>query len=218
MHVKANGKQVVDMTLTLGLHGAWKAQIQANATVALTGAIELTIADSLTFVGTTDAGRAAEHLGRARARVTGGAAGLETAVAGKTYYQAPLRTILGELLAVGGETIATTTDEDLLATTPRHWARAAGTVRSEIDVLAERFAFSWRVLPDGTTWFGTETWDMCTLTAYTLLEDAREEGRVVIAAETPTVLPGETFLERHVDEVIHSLGRGGLRTEVRFSS
>ena len=214
MHVKANSKQVVEMTMSLTLHGAWTAFLQVDSTVALDSAITLTIGDVLEFLGTAD--RTGQHLGRAKLRVMGGAGGFTTVATGKTYYRAPLRAILGDLLSVAGETLSSLSDATLLATAPKHWARAAGSVRDEIDVLAERFGFNWRVLPNGETWFGSETWDASSLVNYQLLRDEHEDNLVELAAELPAVLPGETFLERHVSEVEHTLGRGGLRTVVRF--
>lgn len=218
MHVKANGKQVVDMTLTLGLYGAWTAMLQADASEAIASQVTLSIADTLEFIGTPDPTRSAEFLGRARLRLIGGAGGLDTAIGGKTYYQAPLSAILEDLLALGGETLSESSSSSLLATKPKHWARAAGTVRGELDVLADRFGFSWRILPDGKLWAGEEDWPTSPLTSYTLMTDAREEGRVELAAEVPLVLPGETFLGRHVEEVIHTLSKATLRTEVRFAT
>jgi len=216
MHVKANNAQVVEMTLTLGLHGAWRGYFQADATEALASSVTLTIGDSLSFVGT--APRTGEHLGRAKLKVVGGSNGLDESVGGKTYYLAPIRVVVADLLAAGGETLSSLSDSTMLATAPKHWARAKGTVRDELEVLADHFGFSWRVLPNGEIWIGSEDWSTSPLTDYQIMRDEREDGLVEIAAEIPSVLPGETFLDRHVEEVTHTLSEGILRTEVRFAA
>lgn len=216
MHVKVANKQVVEMSLTMTLHGAWTALVQVDAEDAITGATSLLIADLMTFSGTVDPTRSGAFLGRAKLRLVAGANGLDVAVTGKTYYRAPLRVILGDILLVGGEALSDLSDAVLMATAPKHWARARGTVREELDVLAGRFGFEWRHLPDGKVWVGTETWDASAIADYQLLSDEREDGMVEIAAEVPAVLPGETFLERQVSEVEHSMGKGGMRTTVRF--
>jgi hypothetical protein len=215
MHIKINQLyQVVEMTLTTTLHGPWIAYVQVDTDVELVERLSLTIGDVMEFVGTAD--RTGVHLGRARIRLVGGANGLERECDGKTYYRAPLRAILGDMLAIAGETLSSLSSQAVLSTAPKHWARATGLVREEIDVIAERFGFSWRILPNGEFWVGEETWDNSPLVDnYQLLRDEREDGLVEIASDFPTVLPGETFLERRVSEVEHTLSKS-LRTEIRF--
>ena len=127
-----------------------------------------------------------------------------------------MRAIIGDLLAIANETLSTLSTQSTLSIAPKHWARAKGTVRGELDVLSERFGFNWRILPDGTFWMGDETWDASPLVdGYQLLRDEQEDGLVEIATDIPMVLPGETFLERRVSEVEHTLNKS-LRTVVRF--
>lgn len=214
MHLKINNAQVVNATMTLPIAGPWTAIVEADSGEAVDAQATLTIADTLTFRGTS--ARSGASLGRARARVVGGGGGFRLPVAGFAYYEAPLSVIVGDLLTAVGETLSPLSDAAMLATVPRHWLRAKGAARDELDVLADRFGFAWRVLPNGETWLGFETWPTSPLSLYTVLEDAREDGRAEIAAEVPMVLPGETFMDRHVVGVVHTLDGHQLRTTVNF--
>lgn len=217
MHVKVAGAQATKLQLTLPKSGAWQAIVDLDASTAPSGLVTLTIGDSLSFVGTVIPSRTGVYLGHAHALIVGGAGRLAETIDGFAYYQAPLRVILGDLLAAVGDALDSTADATLLASTPRHWLRAEGPAKEEIEVLSQRFGFAWRVLPSGLVWAGTEAWADSTLTDYTPLGTQDADGTMSIAADLPAVYPGQTFAGRHVQTVEHIYDSARLRTEVVFA-
>jgi hypothetical protein len=76
----------------------------------------------------------------------------------------------------------------------------------------------WRVLLDGTVFFGVDSYPDSSLTDFELLDYLPQEGLQVISSESPTVFPGETFNSKKVSAVIHLIAEVGARTQVLFDT
>jgi hypothetical protein len=81
------------------------------------------------------------------------------------------------------------------------WTRAAGTVGTAIAALAEHIGGTWRVLPDGTVWLGTETWPASKARKPLILDEDTATGRLYMAPEPLNLLPGTTLDGRKLSSV-----------------
>lgn len=213
MHIKLSGKQVVDCTVTLSSTGPWSVVASVNTQEAASGRMELSIADALVFSGTVK--RAGVVNGRSQVWVTGGAGRMQEQIEGKAYADVPVRVVLSEILGAVGETLSAQSDAAILDKKFRHWIRSRNPARRELEVLLEEAGAVWRQYPDGSIWVGVDDWPETQLkTDYVILEEDRANGRVVIAADVPLVLPGEMFLGGKVTGVEHRLAGANLRTIV----
>lgn len=220
MHVKCNSLQVIDARITLVLSGVWAADLSCHATEAITGAAQITIAESIVLNGTIMTPAADQIVNdRAQLRILGGAGKLQTSIAGKAYYSVPARIVLADMLASIGETLDPTSDAAALNTMLGHWCIAAGKAQTELGILLTRLSVSWRVTPAGLVWIGTDTWPESALAEgdYTVMEDDPRTGIVRISSDVPTIYPGETWREKRVQTVTHQLTGPTLRTEVALA-
>ena len=217
MHILANNKQVVEGTIALPRAGVWTANLSLNSTDAVTGAVQITIANGeMVFKGTALVGEPVN--GRTLVRVVGGGGGLGQQVTGKSHTSVPARIPITDLLAAVGESVDSASDAPLLDLKLHYWCRAAGTAKRELRFLADRIGASWRVLPNGNVWVGTETWPATQLRNAVVLEDRPEENRVVIAADIPAIYPGETYRSGHVVTVTHQINGSTLRTTITLEA
>lgn len=213
MHVKLSGKQVVDCTVTLSATGPWSVVASVNTQDQASGRMELSISDSLVFSGTVK--RAGVVNSRSQVWMTGGAGRLQETIQGKAYADVPVRVVLADILGAVGELLSTQSDVAVLDKRFKHWIRARNPARRELEVLLEEAGAVWRQYPDGSIWVGVDDWPETQLkTDYVILEEDRANGRVVIAADCPSILPGEMFLGGKATGVEHRLAGTSLRTTV----
>lgn len=131
--------------------------------------------------------------------VAGGRGGLWRQLPAKYYdHQFALRLPLSELLAAAGEQLSPTSTPAVLQGTLPSWPRRRDLAGHLLDDLAEAAGALWRVLPDGSVFFGTDDFAQSEAvldTDYTLLhtdpEWLQQELAPLTAAGVP--LPGQTF-------------------------
>jgi len=206
-----NGIDVVSATIRMPLVGAWSADAVVDSAAGVTGACTLALDGGLTLVGF--AARAGVFLETSYVRITGGAAGGLAKPARVQHYRGTtVRGILGELMRTSGETLSSTADPAILALQLVAWTQQRQTVRQALSSLVEDrrlgAGVSWRVLPDGTIWIGTETWPDAGLTAPTDYQEIVElpsEGWVDLGSEVPRIGPGVSLEGRRIGYVEHHL-------------
>jgi hypothetical protein len=213
-----NGIDVLEARIHLPREGRWWADLalDTDSTDSFSGGATLQVGDELTLKGTTV--RLGEHAGTVTLQMVGGAGGLMKVLTPKAYQGVPLRIPLQDALTEVGELLSPTSDPAVLNTLLTKWVRMKGDASGEVEVLLGECASGTvcRVLVDGTIWVGTETWPEAQLT-YTLLEDHRWCGQVVLGVDSPSLLPGTTFLDRQVEHVEHRIGAREIRTVVQFA-
>lgn len=199
--------------------GAWVADVALDADVPPAGAVVLALGGgALRLTGTVVAAGTGAVRGTARVRLVGGGGGLRKGLAAAGYVNAPLSVPLRAALSEGGETLAPESDAGALGTLLPRWGRVAGTCASAVALLAARAGMTWRVLPSGGVWLGPEVWRQAG-GEYEVLEEMPQQRAVVVASDAPRVLPGQTFLGRRVNQVVHhfsAAGAGTLRCTVTF--
>jgi hypothetical protein len=209
------GYPVVSCSLSLPRIGAWHmdAVVNARDTSDLSGAVTVSIGDgAVTLKGT--AYRQGAYGETAYVRIIGGAGGLGKMTVPKFYTRPSFNIPFTDLVRGAGEATAASSDAGTLATSLLSWTTIAMPTGQALTSLVQAAgAASWRVIPDGTVWVGPETWAQ-TGTDYQVLSEHPQEGRVTLAAEAPTILPGTTLADgRHVSFVEAKVDPGRIQME-----
>lgn len=219
--VEANGISVADTRLVLPRIGAWHADLLvALADISsFSGSVSINIdGGALTLKGFAIPELAGGFLDAVLVRVVGGAGGLGKLATPKHYNTIPLRTPLGDLLEAGGESQSSTISADLLGSILNSWVTIGRSVGLGILLLARAMGVDWRVLTDGTVWLGTPGWEK-TSADYDIEMEHPNEGRVVLAADAPLVLPGTALADgRHISTVEHEVKGDRVRSTVWWES
>lgn len=215
MIARAAGLPVLRAWLHVPRIGVWHAELELEGEEENVpeGAIEIEI-ENATWHGTVR--RAGANAGRVEVLVVGGAGGLEGELEPRYYADAPARIPLGDVLREAGETLSGDVSGDVTSPTLARWTRQRGRAGAALAELAAALGVeAWRVLVDGTVWLGAETWDEVEI-EHAVIELDPAHDRIAIAVDAPTLLPGTTFLDRHVSHVLHVLVPAGIRSEVWF--
>jgi len=212
-HSLLNTDPILHGPVTLPRQGVWHADLVLEAATAPTGAVVLRVGAALSLRGVV--ARSGVFAGQVRARVVGGTGGLGTELAPRWYEGAPRELPLRDLVEEAGERLSSTADPGLLGEvlTPG-WTRLRGTAAEALGRLLDGTGASWRVLPDGALWAGPETWPTAQgMADLVVLEDDRARGRLVLATEAPTLLPGQTLRGDRVSDVEITIEPEQLRVE-----
>jgi hypothetical protein len=159
------------------------------------------------------------------ARVVGGGGGLWKAVGPKAYGGDGAVTfglILDDLLSSVGETLSPMTPAAITQVTLPFWTVPLTTAAEAIAnlILVARTMTSslvnWRVLPDGTIYFGVETWPQSPMTSFDLFSWPPQELKATVFALDPRVTPGQIWQSGQVSNVAHRVDPEKIRTTVWF--
>lgn len=203
--ITCNELPVLSLHMALPLSGLWVAALEVASDELISGAITLE-QDTLSYAGYVVA--SSWSSGTCRIEAVGGAGGMIRDVEARSYRDATVRTVAGELLAAVGESLETTSTRTVTSATLTYWTRAAGRAALAMSALASSQGARWRVLPSGAVWLGVDAWK----TAYRaagMLELDRDgpAGTVLMASDTIGLVPGVTVGTDRVGRVEHSFGR-----------
>lgn len=182
--------------LYLPYRGNWTSHLDfADVITPPTGRV------TLSFHGLSLTGyvlRSGESEGQVSAIVVGGYGGLWKQIQAKYYdHQLALRLPLQEIVSATGERLSPTSTASVLSRTLNCWPRRQDLAGTLLDTLASSADALWRVLPDGSIFFGTDTWSSSAYTEdkdYTVLARWPEWSMVELAPLTRLgVLPGQTL-------------------------
>lgn len=213
-YLTLNGSPCLAATITLPQRGAWTADVEtvSTPTVAAGDSISL-VFGSQTFTGTVH--RVTRFEGRGfNVRIVGGRGGLSSILPVAQFLEPTLRNVADVALATAGEALAPSSDTSALAAQIGFWERSERTLGQELDAIARTSALEWRVLPDGKIFLGSSSWAQTSLTAYEVMHHFGDVGKMVIAADDPVVLPGETIEELRASLVVHQVTEDATRTEI----
>jgi len=216
-HVRLDNRPAIDATVDMPLVGTWTARVSVDGDADFDGSSTLSLADgAIQLVGTVL--RTGVVNGRVQVQLVGGSGRLTDVLPGKAYKGVPASIVLGDISRDVGVTLASTSDATALNTFLAHWVRREGKAKDQLRELLDHIGAQRRVLTDGTTWIGTDTWPASAIESWVVIDDRPDQRRLVIAADAPLVFPGETFNGRRVAAVRHMLSGPNLRTELQFET
>lgn len=195
--------------------GAWECALDLDVEAAPSGKLKFQL-DDLEFTGTV----LNDHTGtdgvRGKCRVVGGNGHLTRKISAHSYSGGTgvkVGTVVRDILKECGEDLSDLSDGPTLDKTLPRWQVASGTAQQALTVLAVEIDAAWRMLRDGTVWFGTETWPEVEPEG-TLLHETWSNGHLTLASETPDMVPGTVYQGQKIEHVTHEYGRT-LRTHIR---
>lgn len=213
------GSAVVRGRVTVPRVGPWHAEVRLDADVPPSGAVALSWGDgAATWRGFIVPGRAGAYTtgGPSQVRVVGGAGGLSREVDGASYRSTTPRVVLGQILSAVGERLSGASPAATLDRSLARWSRAAGPAGAQVDRLARTLGVPWRVLPDGSVYFGPEVAGALDLGAQgSVTRRLPADALVQVATDTPwTLTVGLTLDGVRVEQIVHHLGPDRIRSDL----
>lgn len=196
--------------------GTWECALDLDVETPPTGKIKFQL-DDIDFTGTVLSDHTGTDGARGKCRVVGGNGHLSRIIAAHSYSggaSVKVGTIVRDILHECGEDLSDLSDGPTLDKTLPRWHVSSGSARQALTALADAIDAAWRVLRDGTVWFGTETWPEVA-PAGTLTHENWSDGHVILASDTPDMVPGTTYQGQQIEHVTHEYGttlRSHLRT------
>lgn len=210
-----NGHAALSCNITMPRVGVWHADVVLEDGVALDGAVKISYSGgALNLSGSVR--NAGVALDSGEALVVGGAGGLPSAMAAKSYKDSPLKRVLDDICAASGEKLSARISPDVLQRNLSFWTVTKGTAGQALNVLLQWLPeLTWRILTDGSLWVGEESWGHVKL-AYDVLHQAPADGKIVLDMDVPIITPGTTFEGLRVSAVEHHLDENGKHTVLYF--
>lgn len=191
-----NGIDILEAAIVLPRVGVWWADVVLDTDDALAGAAAIEYGP-WSLVGSVSDGGEAVH-GRNPLRVVGGMGRIGDEAEAKTFRGAPIRLPIVDTVESVGEVVSATATGGL-SMVLAHWIRTRRQAAQAVAMLARKGGFAWRFLPDGTFWFGEETWPEASV-EHEVMDELPMHDAVVIATDE-LLLPGTTFRGRRVGRV-----------------
>ncbi len=217
-----NGLPVIELALELPRTCNWIADVVVDAATAAQvppgSAASLQMNEGgLLFQGTVY--RAAPYAQLTILRLIGGSGLLSTVLEPKFYQGVAAQVVLEDMLAVASEQLSGSSSPAQLNTQLAFWSTLA-TMPVSMGLSNLCIAVDpdcvWRVLADGTVFFGVDAYPASALVDYDLLDYLPQENKQVIASELPEVFPGESFAGQNVSAVKHHVTGNGNTATVWF--
>lgn len=226
MLVAANSVAVIGGTIDFPLTGTWTADLRLDqpdgSGFAPGTSVTVTAEGGYSVKGTVPTGRTGDFLDAVHVRLVGGAGGLGMLAAAQAFAQPGVfvRDVVNALMAASGETLSPTADQTFLGTSLGGWfitPRPVGQcIQTLVDVVnrQQNAAYNWRVLADGTVWFGQESWPSASGT-FDILRQRPEDAAWDLGVESPFVMPGTTLdTVGQVGRVEHYVSKNRIRQRV----
>lgn len=205
-----NGRLVTDARVSIPAWGCWYADATVDGDAAVTGAVELRIAD-LTLKGTALSSGALN--GRTRVRVVAGAGGWGKTIKSASYAndaEVKASTVLTDAAKEAGEAIDAATLPN--SRVGSHYARKEGAASRSLELIAPS---AWYVGEDGVTRVGKRATSTIPV-GVTRESIDRARGIAVLASDSiAKILPGVVVDGMVAVDVEHTTSaEGGLRSTI----
>jgi len=212
---------VADGDYLPGFSGNWTAHLELSDLVEPpTGKITLTWLGRALSGQVLRGGRSTA--GRVFVYVAGGngdlGAPIPPVLPAKAYRNVQVRVVLADIMVASGESLSSTSEASIMARSLATWPRRNDTACALLDDLARELGVIWRVLPDGSIYFGSNTFSE-TVSAQPLqqLDDqdpAYATGLYVPHSFGP--LPGESYEGRRVGAAHYTISPEGPFVQLWF--
>jgi hypothetical protein len=183
--------------------GVWVGNLTVNGDTIPTGNVVATLSgvDMPAFIQSCELAE-----GMQRMRIVGGAGGVAKTAKAKHYNKPTVGQVLGDLVVGAGERLSPACSAAVLAVPLGYWTTLALPTGALLQALAEVVGngCAWRVLYDGSLWFGRETWPACPSDVRILSQDVPNRSWTV-GTDTLGIWPGTTIQGRKVDMVTHEI-------------
>lgn len=203
-----NGAPVVRATISMPRQGSWIAQVEVASATAITGRCVIDVGGTL-FNGSIRRGGAWQ--GTCRYSVAGGANAMQNVLPSRFYSNVPASIPVRDILTEISQPISSTAD-NLTMFLPR-WLRMEDRAVTQLQMLLDQAGATWRILGDGSLWYGIDAWPELSAAA-TVLDEDPTTGVMDVATDTPIMRPGVTWQGRRVSYVVHRLAPSSARTEL----
>lgn len=208
------GAPVLAADLILPRIGNHSAHLTLSADAAPTGAAVLR------WLGTDLQGtilHSGDSEGSVSALWVGGAGQLGTVLQAQHYSASAVRLPLSQAVEEAGERLSATSTASAMAVQLDSWPRLARPLADELDALARAAGAVWRVLPDGTIWFGVETWPAAG-SDFTLEREDHAAQSSDISPGALAVLPGQSMGARRIGHAVYTIAEDAARARLWWQS
>lgn len=216
-----NGSPVIQGRISRPRVGNWTAEIVVDAQTAAkiqTGAAATLLTDggALTFIGTVL--RSDAYANNVTLRMVGGTNKLAALTKPRFYQGVQLIQPLQDALSDAGYKLSQASTPAAVNTPLGFWTMVEQPVAEALTSMADAAGADvvWRILSDGSVFFGEDGFIQSALTDFELIDYMPLEGLQVIASEAPDVNPGESFNGRHVSVVEHLLSTEASRVRLWY--
>ena len=212
----------LDCVMTFPIAGAWTAMVEVHTPdLVIDGQVVVSFGgddgtEPMLAVATVDTSSAGSRYTETASLVlVGGFGGFGDVVSPRAYRSATARQIVDDVMKATGEALSPASDFNALAATLPWWVRPRGTGGSSLSDLCRYLGLVWRVLLDGKTWVGPETWPESEYSSEILNHDPASR-TLTISAEYPAILPGVTWQGQKIQSARVSIGPNENRTVLRY--
>jgi hypothetical protein len=196
--------------------GEWHCDLDLDQETIEKGKVNFQL-DDLEFVGTADPEATGMDGNRAKCTVIAGNGRIRRKIDAHSYSGSngvKVGTVVRDILKDCGEDLSDLSDAEMLDKKLPRWHVTKGTTAaSALTKLADACDAAWRMLRDGTVWFGAETWPEVEPEG-TLTNESWSDGCLTLASETPNMIPGTIYQGQKIEHVTHRYGEK-LRTDIR---
>ncbi len=220
-YLSVNGVPCVRGRLILPLRGVWVADVVAEdessqGKFPLPGSSVSVTFGTQSFSGTVR--RSSSPFGTIFARLVGGSGGLPKRLEGKSYQSTTARNVINDLLSDCGEQLAPNSDRTILGQALPAWVRIAAPAWQALAVMMRWLnpTGTWRILPNGQVWVGIDTYPQTTMQSAELLGYSPQNLEAEIFSDTPSILPGQSYLGGEVSKVTHWAEPGSVKSTLLF--
>ncbi|HEY8922883.1 MAG TPA: hypothetical protein VIU64_00810 [Polyangia bacterium] len=213
--ITVNGQPLTEATFYVPRIGAWSIDARLFSETPITGKVSV-VCDGITYAGTVDRGGLFNNA--ATLRIVPGAGGMSKPTTPKAYRQTTGLTVLQDLLDLAGEQLDPTTNTSALSRAIPAWTVSLMPIGRAAAYLCERLGMTWRMLPNGRFWAGTETWPATAVADADIQVMGRDDslGEMDVGLISPALLPGTTYAGRKIGAVETVVTGESVRARVVF--
>jgi hypothetical protein len=198
--VSCGNADVIGGRIHVPFRGAWWADLKLDTLSPPSGQVTIAAVGGLSLTGFVI--KSGLFVDTCYAKLVGGAGGLTKVIAGAAYQNAQLRDPLGVVLSAAGEVQSSAITSQITGVTLQAWTTFSAHAAQLLDQLAAAAAgalgqnVNWHTMTDGSVWMGVETFPSQSLPQTAdIVEQHPAGGRLVIATETPALLPWVTLTD-----------------------
>ena len=212
--IRLNGYSVRSMVLQFPLRGRWTARLEVNE-------LEENLVSKPCVLEEDNGSRlicnvVSQRSGSDVVYVAGGSSGLRNEASAKSFKDATVKAILSDTL--GNIQLSKTSPPGVMNTRLPFWTRLRSYVSRALDDLGDSVKANWRVLDDGSVWFGAESYPKLDDFSATVMDMNGADETLLVAPDDIRLRPGFTWRGHEVGEVEHAFNRNEpLRTTIWLS-